>query len=196
MRTNNHSNPVGDICVLHGDKWLQRQRIAGKVASQTLALLERLVKEKTVKTLLELDHIAGEFITSNGCFPTFLGYKGFPANVCMSVDNEKSHCLVHGIPTDYRLQDGDLISFDTGASYEDHNGAIADNAITVIYGEPKEERHLKLIQDTEEALMKGIRAIKIGEHLGVIGSQRLWCNYSLWGSRTHVGKSPLFSLCR
>jgi len=165
MRSNNTS--TGDICILHDDKWLQRQRIAGKVAGQTLSLLEKLVQEKTVKTLLELDKIAEEFILSQGCVPTFLGYKNFPNSVCMSLDNEQAHGLVHGIPTDYRLQEGDLISFDTGASYE---GTIGDTALTTIYGETKSEAHVKLIQDTKKALTLGIQEIKIGQRIGAIGN--------------------------
>lgn len=167
MKSNHNFASDGDICKLHDEKWVARQRIAGKVAGQTLSLLEELVQEKTVKSLLELDQIAGEFIIANGCSATFKGYKGFPANVCMSLDNEQAHCLVHGIPTDYKLQDGDLISFDLGATFE---GSIGDTAITCIYGLPKLEQHVKLIQHTQEALNKGIEAIVIGKQIGVIGN--------------------------
>jgi methionyl aminopeptidase len=156
-----------NMCILHDDKWLKRQRIAGRIAGQTLSLLQRLVEEKTVKSLLELDKIAEEFILANGCTPTFLGYRGFPNSVCMSLDNEKSHALVHGIPFDYELQEGDLISFDLGCTFE---GAIGDTAITCIYGKTKSEGHIKLVQDTKDALMVGINAIAVGKKIGVIGN--------------------------
>lgn len=165
MRTSNNLIR-SELCVLHDEVWLRRQRIAGKIAAKTLSLLENLVANKTIKSLIELDAIAEEFIVSNGCSPTFKNYKKFPNSVCMSVDNEKSHALVHGIPNEYVLQDGDLISFDLGATYE---GAIADTAITCIYGAPKSDKHLKLIQDTEESLMLGINAISVGKRIGVIG---------------------------
>lgn len=165
MRVSNIS--AGNICRLHGNEWLIKQRIAGKVAGQTLSLLENLVKEKTVKSLRELDKIAEEFIIANGCLPTFRGYKGFPASVCISVDNDKSHAMVHGIPSDYILQECDIVSFDLGATFEK---VISDTAITCIFGEPKSERHLKLVQDTQDALMKGIQSVVVGKRLGVIGN--------------------------
>jgi methionyl aminopeptidase len=169
MRTNNLFTG-GELCVLHDSNWLVRQRIAGKVAGQALSLLEQLVKEKTVNSLLELDKIAEKFIVSHGCSATFLNYKGFPNSVCMSVDNDKTHALVHGIPSDYKLQDGDLISFDLGATYE---GAIGDTAITTIYGDPKSEKHVKLISDTKSALAKAIEFIKLGRQQG--NKDRIGC---------------------
>ena len=167
MRTSSNSFTNSGLCVLHDEKWLDKQRIAGKVAASALSLLEKLVQEKTVKSLLELDKIAEEFIIVNGCSPTFRGYKGFPNSVCMSLDNGKTHALVHGIPFDYKLQEGDLISFDLGATYA---GAIGDTAISCIYGSPKMESHVKLIQDTREALIRGIQSISVGKRLGVIGN--------------------------
>ena len=163
MKLSNNPFYAGDVCTLHNDIWLKRQRIAGKVAAQTLSLLESLVEEKTVKSLSELDKIAEEFILSKGCTPTFKNYKGFPASVCMSLNN----VLVHGIPFDYKLQDGDSISFDTGATYV---GAIGDTALSCIFGQPKLEQHISLIQDTRDALMKSIQMIKIGDRIGSIGN--------------------------
>jgi len=168
MRMAGNSFINNEVCVLQNHNWLEGQRIAGKVAAKTLSLLEKLVKEKTVKSLLELDQIAYQFIIDNGCTPTFLNYKGFPNSVCMSVDTLTSHAMVHGIPSDYVLQEGDLISFDLGATSE--NGAIADTAITCIYGEPHSKQHIQLIQDTKEALLKGIQAIVVGSRMGVIGN--------------------------
>lgn len=155
-----------NLIKLKNEDWIKKQRISGKITAQTLSLLEQLVKEKTTKSLIELDKIAEEFIRKNGCDPTFLGYKGFPNSVCISVDNKTSHALVHGVATHYKLQDGDLISFDLGTTFE---GVITDSALTCIYGEAWEETHLKLIQSTKEALYKGITAAKVGNRLGAIG---------------------------
>jgi methionyl aminopeptidase len=148
---------------LKGQDWLDRQRIAGKIAAQTLLKLEDFVRGRTFHSLIALNEVAEKFITDAGGIPTFKGYKGFPAGVCMSVNKH----LVHGIPTDIVLDDGDLVSFDLGVTYE---GAIADTAITCIFGEPKSERHVDLVKSTEEALMKGIEAIAVGKQLGCIGN--------------------------
>jgi methionyl aminopeptidase len=147
---------------LKGKDWLEKQRIAGKIAAQVLTILEAQVIGKMTYSLIELNNIAEHIIKKAGGTPTFKGYKGFPAGVCISVNKQ----LVHGIPTDYKLQDGDIVSFDLGVTID---GAIADTAITCIYGEPKSERHVQLVKDTEEALMRGIQAIKVGDRLGVIG---------------------------
>jgi methionyl aminopeptidase len=147
---------------LKDKNWLEKQRVAGRIAAETLLLLEGFVKGKTFHSLTALNEVAEHYITKNGGIPTFKGYKGFPAGVCISVNKE----LVHGIPKDYVMNDGDIVSFDLGVTYQ---GAIADTAITCIFGEPLHERHVKMVQATEESLMKGIEAIKVGEHLGVIG---------------------------
>jgi methionine aminopeptidase len=78
MKIQAQSNLTSEFVKLKDQDWLKKQRIAGRVAAQTLTLLETLVKEKTTKSLIELDKIAYEFITKNECFPTFLNYKGFP----------------------------------------------------------------------------------------------------------------------
>jgi len=165
---NDGSLAASNLIKLKGKDWLDKQRIAGKVAAKTLLLLQELVQKKTTKSLLELDKIAEEFIVANGCKPTFLGYRGFPNSSCISINQQ----LVHGIASNYVLQDGDTVSFDLGATYE---GAIADTAITCIYGKAKDARHLKLIAATEEALMKGIEAVKVGDQLGVIGKAISQC---------------------
>jgi len=148
---------------LQNDDWLAKQRRAGKIAAMVLRELEKEVKHKTKLSLIELNNLAEYIISQEGGMPTFKNYKGFPTAVCISVNNQ----LVHGIPTNYHLQDGDLVKFDVGVTY---NGAIADTAITCIYGEPKFEWHQKLVAATYEALYKGIAAIAVGKKLGVIGN--------------------------
>lgn len=152
-----------EICELKDQNWLDRQRVAGKIVAATLCLLEQEVKNKTELSLIELNNIAEKFILENNCEITFKRYKGFPAGVCISVNKQ----LVHGIPTNYHLQDGDVVSFDLGATFE---GAIADSALTCIYGTPKSERHISLLKTTEESLAKGIMAVKVGKRLGCIGN--------------------------
>lgn len=148
---------------LQDDLWLRYQKFAGYVAAKALTELEREVKNKTKLSLIELNDLAERVIVEGGCIPTFKDYRGFPAAVCISVNNQ----LVHGIPTDYHLQEGDVVTFDLGTTYA---GAIADTAITCIYGKPKFEWHQKLIDATYEALDKGIAAIAVGKKLGVIGN--------------------------
>lgn len=151
---------------LKNHDWLEKQRIAGKIAANTLTMLSGMLKRmavgKTKATLTQLNNMAENFIISQGGIPTFKGYKGFPSGVCISVNKQ----LVHGIPTDYILQDGDVVSFDLGVTID---GAIADTAITCIYGQPKSFQHTKLIQATEDCLMKGIQAVEVGKRLGCIG---------------------------
>jgi len=164
MRVNNQEMFSNSSFVdLKNNDWLEKQRVAGKVVAKCLIHLENRVKEKTKLTLLELSKEAEQIILDNKCLPTFKGYKGFPEAVCISVNKQ----LVHGIPVDYILQEGDIVSFDLGATYE---GAIADSAITCIYGEPKNNRHVELLKITEESLYKGIESIKVGNQLGCIGN--------------------------
>lgn len=148
---------------LHNNEWIEKQRIAGKCVADIMKILSELVKNKTKLTLLEMDKIVENEILSRNCVPTFKNYKGFPASICLSVNNQ----LVHSIPSNYSLQEGDLITFDFGATYQ---GAIADSAITVIYGKPKSEEHIKLIETTKNALIKGIEAIQVGKQVGCIGN--------------------------
>lgn len=150
-----------ELITLHGDSWLHKQRVAGKVVAEILSQLKKLVDEKTNLSMLELSRFAENYIVNNGCSATFKGYHGFPEAVCISINNQ----LVHGIPTDYKLQDGDIVTFDLGATYD---GAIADSAVSYIYGEGKPE-HIKLLRSTEEALYKAIKVIKVGDRLGSIG---------------------------
>jgi len=156
MFKNNHIYRLKDL------EFLEKQLVAGKVVAKSLKILEDLVAEKTDKSLIELDLLIESLIVENKCVPIFKGYKGFPNACCISVNNQ----LVHGIPTDYKLVDGDIIKFDLGASYE---GCIADAAITCIYGEPKSNLHMKMIEGCRECLKKGIEGIKIDNRIGSIG---------------------------
>ena len=146
---------------LKDENWISRQRIAGKCVGKVLRTLNKLVKAGGVN-LKDLENEAQKIITEHDCTPTFHGYKGFPGILCLSVNQQ----LVHGIPVDYNLQDGDVVKFDVGATYQ---GAIADAAYTAIVGKPKTETHVRLIDETKKALMSGIQAAKVGNRLGQIG---------------------------
>lgn len=148
---------------LKADDWITRQRIAGQCLAQTMDIITEIVKSGAQITPLEISDLADSEIIKRNCVPTFKGYKGFPAAVCISVNRE----IVHGIPKPVKLKDGDVVSFDFGVTFE---GAIADSAKTMIYGKPAKREHELLIKTTEDCLYNSIKAIKIGKHIGVIGN--------------------------
>jgi methionyl aminopeptidase len=167
MRTDTHKNGFASnmLVTLKDENWLKHQRVAGKIAADVLVALEQQVNQKTTKSLIELNEFAEKMITDAGGACTFRGYHDFPAGVCISVNKQ----LVHGIPTDYKLQDWDVVSFDLGVTIE---GAIADTAITCVYGGIENTPHVshhQVIVTTQGALQMGIRAINIGKRLGRIG---------------------------
>lgn len=112
-------------------------------------------------TTLELDKIAEDFIRSNGALPGFLGYQGFPNTLCISVNDQ----VVHGIPSNYALKDGDIVSVDCGTIID---GFYGDSAYTFCVGnvDPKVKR---LLDTTKEALYKGIEQARHGNRIGDIG---------------------------
>lgn len=112
-------------------------------------------------TTLELDKIAEDFIRSNGALPGFLGYQGFPNTLCISVNDQ----VVHGIPSNYALKDGDIVSVDCGTIID---GFYGDSAYTFCVGnvDPKVK---KLLDTTKEALYKGIEQARHGNRIGDIG---------------------------
>ena len=112
-------------------------------------------------TTLELDKIAEDFIRSNGALPGFLGYQGFPNTLCVSVNDQ----VVHGIPSNYALKDGDIVSVDCGTIID---GFYGDSAYTFCVGnvDPKVK---KLLDTTKEALYKGIEQARHGNRIGDIG---------------------------
>lgn len=149
---------------LKDDNWFQRQKVAGQCVAQCLQASKFMIESK--KPDLTLNFIEAEctrIIKSMQCTPTFLGYKGFPGAICTSVNNQ----LVHGIPSNYTLQEGDVVKIDLGATYQ---GAIGDAATTCIYGAPKDPEHLKLIETCKTALDNAIKMVGLGKRLGVIGS--------------------------
>lgn len=152
-----------DLIILKDAFWLERQKIAGQCVAGILKTLNKMVVEKTPNiSLKDMEVEAIQQLKAANCTATFKDYKGFPGAVCLSVNRQ----LVHGIPTNYILQEGDVVKFDLGATY---NGAIADAAITSIYGKPKSNTHVELIKMCNNALYEAIKSIKIGKQLGCIG---------------------------
>lgn len=130
------------------------------LVSRTLAEVAKLIKPGV--TTLELDKRAEEFIRDNGAVPGFLGYGGFPNSLCTSVNDQ----VVHGIPSDYVLKDGDIISVDCGTYMEGYYG---DTAYTFPVGEVSEEV-MNLLRTTKESLFKGIENAVEGKRVGDIGN--------------------------
>ncbi|PIQ81712.1 MAG: type I methionyl aminopeptidase [Candidatus Omnitrophica bacterium CG11_big_fil_rev_8_21_14_0_20_64_10] len=137
---------------------LDKMRSAGRILGQ---LLEQLGAEvRPGITTQALDEIAERFIRQQGGQPAFKGYRGFPATICASVNEE----VVHGIPSDRRLKAGDIVGLDVGAIVE---GYYADAARTFPVGEISREAR-DLIATTEAALNAGIRQARPGNRLGDI----------------------------
>ena len=135
-------------------------RQAGKIAAEVLKVLERHVRPG-IKTK-DLDNIAAREIERLGARPSFKGYRGFPANLCVSVNDE----IVHGIPGERALHEGDIVSLDFGVIYKGFQG---DAAITVGVGKINSTAK-QLIETTKGALEAGIRAARPGARLGDISA--------------------------
>src|SRR5579884_2842712 len=138
---------------------IELMRKSGKVTAKTLSALIRAVKPG-IRTR-DLDRLAEQSIRSMGGIPTFKGYNGFPASICTSVNDE----VVHGMPGDRVLLEGDLLSIDIGTTLE---GYVSDSAVTVAIGTVSEAAK-RLMRVTQECLMLGIAQMKPGNHLGDIG---------------------------
>lgn len=143
------------MIIIKNQKEIELMRKAGKIVAETLLLVGEKVKPGI--TTAELDSIAEEFITKHGARPSFKGLYGFPASLCISVNEQ----VVHGIPGGYVLKEGDIVSVDCGAEI---NGFHGDAARTFAVGNISDEAK-KLIQVTEESFFKGIEFAKIGNNL-------------------------------
>jgi methionyl aminopeptidase len=135
-------------------------RRAGIVVAETIEALRRAVRPGV--TTADLDRVAAREIRARGAAPSFLGYRGFPATICTSVNDE----IVHGIPGPRRLREGDLVKLDVGAVVE---GFHADSAVTIPVGEPSPEA-AKLVETTERALWAGLAECREGRRLGDVGA--------------------------
>jgi methionyl aminopeptidase len=140
-------------------KEIEKMRASGRLVGQVLQELRRMVGPGV--TTLEVDVAADKMIRDAGAYPTFKGYNGFPFSICASVNEQ----IVHGFPSSYELQEGDIFSIDVGVTLD---GFVGDTATTIPIGTASEDR-LKLIRVTEECLELAIEQCRAGKHLGDIG---------------------------
>ena len=149
---------------LKTDKSIDAMYVTGQVVGQALTAVRKAADVGV--SLLELDEVAREVLRDAGATSPFLGYRPsfaptpFPAVICASVND----AIVHGIPTGYRLRDGDLVSIDCGAEL---GGWAGDSAISFTVGRARPE-DVRLIETTERALAAGIGAAVVGNRIGDI----------------------------
>tara|TARA_B110000263_G_scaffold45602_1_gene37652 strand:- start:5487 stop:6230 length:744 start_codon:yes stop_codon:yes gene_type:complete len=138
---------------------IEKMYRSGQIVKETLFLLEEYVKPGI--TTLELDKIAENFIIKNKAIPGFKGLYGFPGTLCVSIDDE----VVHGIPSNRILKEGEIIGIDVGSIYDDFYG---DHAKTFSVGKISDNKK-KLLKITKESLMLGIEEVKVNAKIGNIG---------------------------
>lgn len=145
----------GQMIILKSERELNYLRDAGRVVAETHREVAKAVKPGV--TTRQLDRIAEEYMRRKGAIPSFKGFKGFPASICTSVNEE----VVHGIPGLRKLVNGDIISIDIGAMV---NGYHGDAAVTLPVGEVEEEVE-RLLKVTQQALARGIEKAVVGNRL-------------------------------
>ena len=133
-------------------------RQSGKILAKIMQKLREFIRAGI--STQEIDRLAEELVRKENAIPAFKGYKGFPANICTSINEE----IVHGIPGERRLENGDIISLDLGINYK---GYFSDAAITLAVGRV-EPRIKKLIEVTKTALSEGIKQARTENHLSDI----------------------------
>jgi methionyl aminopeptidase len=148
------------MIIRKSEQEIEAMASAGRVVADTLALLGESMRPGV--TTKELDEIAEEYIRSRGGVPTFKGYHGFPASICTSPNS----MVVHGIPGEYVIQDGDLMTVDVGVTL---GGFVADSAYTFAVGETDDEAQ-RLLDVGQAALEAGIEQARAGNHVGDISA--------------------------
>ncbi|MDQ2880693.1 MAG: type I methionyl aminopeptidase [Actinomycetota bacterium] len=138
---------------------IEAMRVAGKIAAQALAEGGRAVSPGA--TTDEVDRAVHEFLVDHGAYPSTLGYKSFPKSCCTSLNE----VICHGIPDSTVIEDGDIVNIDVTAFI---GGVHGDTNATFLAGDVSEEDRL-LVERTHEAMMRGIRAVRPGRQLNVIG---------------------------
>lgn len=147
------------MIIIKSPREIEVMREAGRLTAQTIEELKKLVEPGI--TTRELDEAAARFIRAAGAVPGFLGYHGFPGNICTSVNEQ----VVHGIPGSRKLKSGDIISLDIGVI---HRGYWGDAAVTLPVGEVSAEA-MRLIEVTEASLHTGIEQVRPEARLSDIG---------------------------
>ena len=139
---------------------IKKMREAGRLSALALKVGGEAVKPGV--TTAEIDKVIYDFIMSQGATPSFLNLYGFPASACISVNDE----LIHGIPGNRVIKEGDIVSIDVGACLDGYHG---DNAATFVAGEASEEAQ-KLLDVTKQSLYKGIEMAVVGNRVGDISN--------------------------
>ncbi len=148
------------MITIKSEEEVRIMREAGRIVGETLRILESETKPGVL--VKDLDKVVRREYAKRGVKPTFLGYLGYPATVCVSINEE----LVHGIPGNRVIQEGDIVSIDLGATYK---GFVGDSALTFGVGEITAEAQ-RLIDVTRQSLWEGIKAARAGERLGVVSN--------------------------
>ena len=141
------------------DNEIKLLKKAGYIVYLTHKYLEPHIKPGI--TTNELNKLAHDFIISQGATPSFLNYQGYPASICTSINEE----VVHGIPSNRKLKNGDIISIDIGACYKGYHG---DSAWSYPVGDVSSKKKY-LLEHTEKALYEGLKVVKAGARIGDIG---------------------------
>jgi methionyl aminopeptidase len=145
------------VCKSPGE--IERMRAANALVADVLAELAAMVKPGV--TTQELDRVAERLVREGGAEPAFKGYRGYPATLCASVNEQ----VVHGIPSARQLVEGDILSLDMGVKL---NGFFGDSAVTVPVGRISEDAQ-RLLLVTQEALQHGIAQVRVGNRVSDIG---------------------------
>lgn len=146
--------------LLRSRQQIAKMREAGRLVAETFELLRPHIRPGV--TTKELDRIAEKYIRSRGATPAYKGYNGFPATICVATNN----VICHGFPSNTPLREGDIVGVDIGARL---NGWYGDSCVTYAVGEISAEAR-RLMDVTEEAMWRGIRAAQAGARLGDIGA--------------------------
>ena len=145
---------------IKSEREIELLKVAGQIVGDTHKYLIPFIKPGI--TTKELDNLAHKYIISRGATPSFLGYEGYPGSICTSVNEE----VVHGIPSNRKLKNGDIISIDIGACYKGYHG---DSAWSYAVGKISDKKKY-LLEHTEKALYIGLEQIKPGARIGDIGN--------------------------
>lgn len=146
------------MVILKSPEEIEKLRNSNRIVAEVLRDIVDRVKPGI--TTSELDHLSGELAKKKGAKPAFKGYRGYPHALCTSINAE----VVHGMPSERRLKDGDIISIDFGVDYKGYYG---DAAVTVPVGAVSDDA-MRLMKITEESLYKAIEAARVGNRLGDI----------------------------
>ena len=138
------------MIILKTRREIEIMRKAGRLVAESHELVRKYIKPGI--TTKELDQIVEDFLKSQNAIPTFKGYNGFPYSICASVNEE----VVHGMPGDRKLKEGDIISVDIGATFE---GYVGDSAKTFFVGEVDDEKR-RLVEVTRQSFYEGIKFAK------------------------------------